>query len=404
MYAPIRIFTLYRINILLLVIAIIFGYKMRFYARYAYSEQKISEDGKVTLGELQQQDFAFINKSYIGDLYRSFQLYKSFLKHYKGDSKFIIVVPNSDIEEFKSYFAVHATEIEHRMPVLFTDEFISTKCHLTFLERYKLSGNRLHGWRQQQVIKLCLAFSDIAKQYVTFDSDNELIRDFDDKIFLDKSGMIKTVTTDHANFDLPAKAIYKALGGNNRLEPGRRFFVSMFALWNANFAKEMMEYMNQKHKLNTFGIIIREPWEIQWYGQYMKLFHNDKFFEFHDNEYALAVHKFGADGSVKDEETLCNVIIKQLLAHNYKDKYISILQSNLGYKEYSIREFFENRCKKLPNFDKIYDKYKKHCNEHQCKATIQLYWSEELMERDFWQYGLMLQVKDYIFSKNQTSE
>ena len=207
----------------------------------------------------------YFNKSYSGDLQNSVTLYRSFERYYRGPSRYIICVAADEVALFKTEFVEFGPALESGRLAFVSEEHVLTSA------RIDPSSFASEGWRRQQVIKLAFAHMCPTDTYVTLDSDNEIIRTFDDRQFFHR-GQIKTSCK-----NIPVEAVgddfIKQTFGTNY---ERLNFVDGYGLWDKAIVLEMEKYL-KNHGLSFVDAISRAAMEQQWYGAYVLSHQKAKF-------------------------------------------------------------------------------------------------------------------------------
>ncbi len=250
-----------------------------------------------------QNDFAIFCKSYKNDLEKSLFMYQSVEKNLKEDYPFFMVVPEKDITIFKNSFNDLKKENKiKKIPEFLTEEYILQKCNI--LDKIKNGTNRLKsGWSVQQMVKMCIYSTGIAKDYMTVDSDVYFIKDFDKNI-LYQDGVLKTVGVKIGNGGEKDAMKYLSFE-NNGQESSHKYqthgyvkyvfkpqyaqngksidypwhnFISHYALWSSDIMTEMTKYVYDTMHFDIADLINITPWEMQWYGTFIESKYPDKLY------------------------------------------------------------------------------------------------------------------------------
>lgn len=217
-------------------------------------------------------ELCFVNKSYIKDLYFSKNLYSSFERFFQGDNKFYICVPEKDLENFRMEFQILKSEkIIDKIPEFITDENVIFSAGENIQDFYQTPGHH-----QQQVIKLGLSYF-LKKDYVTFDSDIEFIKNFDPSYFYDGE-ILKTIF--HISYYMYKdlfSPVYDFFGISEEDEDFNNYYIDSYGIWNHKIVKELSEHIKTKGIKNFIELIKLSPLEKQWYGTFVYKNYREKF-------------------------------------------------------------------------------------------------------------------------------
>ncbi len=306
-----------------------------------------------------KDEFAFFCKSFHRDVKRTVNLYQSIEQHYKGSAKFYIVIPKKDEKLFKDEYdlAIKSGIIKTRPIIMFEDD-IFRKCEIPS-EKIKHLGqkNNRGGWNLQQVVKLCIGSLELAKNYVTIDSDMYFIKDFDESIFYDKSGVLFTAAGKYfGSFAKAVKKLHKIDSlYNTDKEQSYRFyshsfikytldggqkpwydFVQNYGLFQSDILFDMRDYIKTKMRYDFSDLINMVPWEFQWYGEFVLSQKPEKFFPYFADEFSMGIGDMYEDSKFKH----CSP------TNGYPGQYAIAYQPHaIGRKEGQIRYEMPNTLK-----------------------------------------------------------
>ena len=116
-------------------------------------------------------------KSFIDDLPRVRVLTRSILEHNNDDLPVTFFVPDAQRIVFRN-------TLPRAFDVIAEEEFVEPRCY-----------EWLDGWRQQQVVKLCLHRLGLYDRFLVVDSDNYFIRDFSEADLFGAPGEMRIVAT-----------------------------------------------------------------------------------------------------------------------------------------------------------------------------------------------------------------
>lgn len=248
-----------------------------------------------------KNDFAIFCKSFSRDLKRSLNLYISLEEHMKdfNNIPFYLIVPEKEEKLFKDTFEKALREkIISKKPKITTEEIIFEKCGVLDKIKKVQSLKNWGGWQTQQVVKLCIHKTRLAKHYVTIDSDVYFLKDFSKDLFYE-NGVLRTAGrllgrsgSEKAGFKKFQKVKMKGDFNRERDEQAYRYFTSgyiryifnaghlpwhdfvpSFQCFDSEKMIKMFKFLKDNNDLDEVGIIKTVPWEFQWYGTYVQKFH-----------------------------------------------------------------------------------------------------------------------------------
>lgn len=222
-----------------------------------------------------EHDFVFVNKSYNKDLLLSIRLYKSFEQFVQPKNiPFYIVVPNKELSLFRSTFSqAKADKIIESLPIFLSDEVVFKKCGPHVLQK----AIRMSGWKSQQVVKMCFGKLDIAKNYMTIDSDIYFTKIFPVEILF-KNGMIKTYypkpqkEADAKYLKEPFIKIKEVLEDKSSNYAN---FILGNGTWSSDILKALQIFIQQKNFEDFADLIKLAPYEMQWYTTFISAHHKN---------------------------------------------------------------------------------------------------------------------------------
>lgn len=209
-------------------------------------------------------------KSYLGDLTRAHDLWKTIKKHNQDEIPFYLSVPQKDLESFKNFFSEDAQYINW-----VTDEEIIKLTPDSNLESYF----KLDGRLSQQVVKSefwRLFNHDIT--YLCIDSESQFIKDFYINDFLN-DGVPYTVM--HQNKELLQLATNKNVDKVahhffkdshlvkkifNRSGPDYDFGPTP-VIWSSKVWKSLEDNYLKPKMMTFWDAIEKVPSELRWYGE-----------------------------------------------------------------------------------------------------------------------------------------
>ncbi len=238
--------------------------------------------------------FAIFCKSYHEHLDKSIFMYKSVEDYATESYPFYMIVPAKEIALFKKAFFESKFK---KMPEFLTEEEILKKCGI-FDKIYDDVPAIQNGWRIQQMVKLCIHKTMLAKDYLTLDSDTYFVKNFDKSIFYHNK-TLKTVGVKIANNQ--NKAIKELHFENNSSESSQKYnvysyirylfkpnktidnwpwydFISSYALWSSDIVAEMVNNLYNSMHFDIKDMIKIAPWEGLWYGQFIQTYYPDKLY------------------------------------------------------------------------------------------------------------------------------
>ena len=210
---------------------------------------------------------AYMNKTYDKDIHYSEELYKSFEKHYLGNSKYYICVPKKNLNFFHQRFSQMLSNKEIKnMPILVEEEKLLDNLSL---KEFK----NMTGHEQQQVIKLSFwKYNSNITHYITFDSDIILINPFDDNIFF-QNNILKTLMYKDRESAFAPKINSVFAEANSYEKTHDKYFICAYGLWNVAILKNLEKYL-QKTDIKSFTNMIKiAPVEMERYGKFLYLFY-----------------------------------------------------------------------------------------------------------------------------------
>lgn len=231
------------------------------------------------------EELIILNKTYIGDLKRSLNLFESIEKYNKDNIPFVLSVPKKDYSVFRSNFPKEV--------LIYTDEKILLKggFDIKKIKKIKETKENSTGWFVQQFIKLAFFNFKKCKNYITIDSDSYFIKNFYLKNFIDNDGIPYTIAEkqgfllndkyplndalgliDHKEVKLldAFREIMRCLGGDINKNKSN-YYISGYAVWSSKVLGALEKNIKEKHNWTFFEMIMRAPYEMQWYGQFIEL-------------------------------------------------------------------------------------------------------------------------------------
>ncbi len=252
-----------------------------------------------------KNDFAFLTKSFHRDLERSLVMYKSVEKHFNAKVPFYLVVPREDLPNFLKLYnnSLKNNEIS-QVPTFITEEEVLQKCHIPQAKINHLKAKPRSGWLIQQVIKFCFHSTNLAKDYMSIDSDIYFTRNFT-KEMLYHDSTLKTVGRILGNgSESSGQKKFNKVKKLGNVDPEQAYryqshsfiryifkggldpwydFVSGFALWSSDILYQMGSYIKAELDYDFADLINLVPWEMQWYGQFVMSQNQGKFHLFKSN-------------------------------------------------------------------------------------------------------------------------
>jgi hypothetical protein len=216
-------------------------------------------------------DFAFVNKSFSGDLKLSVRLYESVEKFVEPIGiPFYVVVPEKELYMFHGAFdeALASNRIK-ALPILMSEEKVFNDCGPHVYDK----ATKMSGWYAQQVVKMCFAKLGIARNYMTLDSDIYFTKPFKSQTLF-KNGQIRThwphikKGAKFPHYESFSK-IQAIIGGDSSIVC--YWLVSHYALWSSVLLDEL-EKFTSKDFADLINIV---PYEMQWYAAFLYVHHND---------------------------------------------------------------------------------------------------------------------------------
>ncbi len=215
-------------------------------------------------------NFYLFCKSYLGDIDRAWDLWKSIEAFNKDKTPFYLSVPQKELEHFKSFFGMDANKI-----IWVADEDIIKCCPISSIDKYAEWDGRL----SQQVIKS--EFWRLFKgevSYLCLDSESQFIRNFYELDFLlngdpytvfhqnkellqlAENKKIHKVTSHFLDESRQLKTIFKRLGPNYDFGPTP-------VIWSSKVWKSLDENYLKPNNLTLWDAIEMAPSELRWYGE-----------------------------------------------------------------------------------------------------------------------------------------
>lgn len=209
-------------------------------------------------------------KSYLGDLTRAYDLWKSIKRYNRDKIPFYLSVPQKDLETFMLFFAEDAKDISW-----VTDEKIISSAPNFNLETYY----KLDGRLSQQVVKSefwRLFQVDIC--YLCLDSESEFIRDFyisdffyndtpytiihqnKELLQLAENKGIKKIGIHFKNESKLLKDIFKRTGPDYDFGPTP-------VIWCSKVWRSLDDIFLKPNDMTFWDAIGKVPSELRWYGE-----------------------------------------------------------------------------------------------------------------------------------------
>lgn len=234
-------------------------------------------------------DFAFFNKTYIKDAQWSLTLYASFERFAVELVPYYVVAPDHDLLEIKNLFfvALKSEEIKS-LPFFVSEESILSCASIStdLVSKLYSDGN---GWFVQQIVKLALGKSGLAKNYFTIDSACFFLRNFDYKKlffstsgelltqashifrhdqyeFLDQHGELGIFQYNRVNASDVFSYIHDTVGGNNE---STHWYTSTTGIFSSYAILKFEEFLFDKGFDGLAGAIYAAPYELTWYGEFV---------------------------------------------------------------------------------------------------------------------------------------
>ncbi len=178
-----------------------------------------------------------------------------------------------------------------KLPNFLTEEYVLDKCGI--LSKIENGKDRIKsGWFVQQMVKMCIHKTKIAKDYMTFDSDAYLVKDITNDLFYQNnilktvglklgddssSGGIKYFSFDNTGGESDHKFethsyiryIFNAKNKSKVDYTWYQFVKEGYMLWSSEILIELTEYVKNKMNFDIADLINISPWEMQWYGQFI---------------------------------------------------------------------------------------------------------------------------------------
>jgi hypothetical protein len=230
-----------------------------------------------------QYDLAILNKSFVRDVDRSVNLYKSFEEYFVGaeHTPFFIVIPACDLELFTKKFNDAKNEKEIKtLPTFFIEQDILQRCKEPDMHK---------GSVNQQLIKLCFGTLEIAKNYISLDSDNYFTKRFNPTTLF-TNGVIKTASwklndiyieqfntnvvgftdaTELTNTWLNNMKFIKNFFGNHNNPKDYYSFVNSSLFISSDSIHRMKKFLADAGIYDFAHLLAIIPFEGQWYGEYV---------------------------------------------------------------------------------------------------------------------------------------
>ncbi len=213
--------------------------------------------------------FAFLLKTYSGDLAYVDRLLTSFHRHNVESIPLVITAPRSDQEFFSKYGGEKIT--------VMADEDVTDQ-----LVDVEVAGIR-PGYINQEIIKLAFWETGIALNYMCLDSDGVFLRDFVEADFMYDAATPYTVMfednalrTDRDYFSTHWVARYEALDRIRdavSLAPQPILTCHNFAIFSADVLRQFKATFMEPRKLTYAGLLEIAPYEFSWYTLFLQATH-----------------------------------------------------------------------------------------------------------------------------------
>ena len=240
-------------------------------------------------GFADEGNFAFVNVTFSRDLAISLRLYSSYEKFVKpAGEKFYMVVPLQDKKNFEQRFAKALENGEiNSLPIFITNESVYSLCG----DRIAEKAFNIMGWMHQKIVKMCFYRTQMADNYMTIDSDTYFTRPFNVS-YMFEQGAAKTYSPSKFGTDNiesfkvkepklvePFLKIKKVLEDNS---DEWNNFNSSFGMWSSDFLERLSQIVEKKYGYDFADLIIKAPYENQWYGNFVYMKHKEDFFPVND--------------------------------------------------------------------------------------------------------------------------